>query len=76
MTPDGKVGTRAQLELRCKSQTLWTKKRLAHRRHKAIEKLACRDRPTSSGFRITRPTFPTGQSECGGKRFDASGSGS
>jgi hypothetical protein len=24
----------------------------------------------------TRPTFPTGQSECGGKRFDASGTGS
>jgi hypothetical protein len=53
MTPDGRVGTRAELELRYKSQTLWTKKRLAHRRHKAIEKLAgssdfqwVRDHPT------------------------------
>ena len=42
MTPDGRVGTRGELELRYKSQTMWTKKRLAHRRHKAIEKLAGR----------------------------------
>jgi hypothetical protein len=51
--PDGRVGTRGELELRYKSQTLWTGKRLAHRRHKVIEKLAgstdfqwVRDHPT------------------------------
>jgi hypothetical protein len=42
MMPDGRVGTRWELGARYKSQTLWTKKRLAHRRHKAIEKLAGR----------------------------------
>ena len=42
MTPDGRVGTRWELELRYKSQTMWTKKRQAHRRHKVIEKLAGR----------------------------------
>jgi len=42
MTPDGRVGTRWELELRYKSQTMWTGKRLAHRRHKVIEKLAGR----------------------------------
>ena len=39
MTPDGRVGTRWELELRYKSQTMWTRKRIAHRRHKAIERL-------------------------------------
>jgi hypothetical protein len=39
MTPDGRVRTRWELELRYKSQTMWTKKRLAHRRHKVIEKV-------------------------------------
>jgi hypothetical protein len=39
MTPDGRVGTRWELELRYKSETMWTGKRLAHRRHKVIEKL-------------------------------------
>jgi hypothetical protein len=42
MTPDGRVGTRWELGLRYRSQTLWTGKRLAHRRHKAIEKLVGR----------------------------------
>jgi hypothetical protein len=42
MTPEGKIETRWELGLRYKSQTLWTKKRLAHRRHKVIEKLAGR----------------------------------
>jgi hypothetical protein len=53
MTPDGTIGTRTELGARYKSQTLWTKKRLAHRRHKVIEKLAgntdfawVRDHPT------------------------------
>ena len=40
MTPDGRVGARVELGLRYKSETLWTGKRLAHRRHKVIEKLA------------------------------------
>ena len=42
MAPDGKVGTRWELGLRYKSQRIWTGKRLAHRRHKVIEKLAGR----------------------------------
>jgi hypothetical protein len=53
ITPDGKVGTRTELGARYKSQTMWTGKRLAHRRHKVIEKLAgttdfqwVRDHPT------------------------------
>jgi hypothetical protein len=40
MTPDGRAGTRWELDLRYKSETMWTGKRLAHRRHKVIEKLA------------------------------------
>jgi hypothetical protein len=40
MTPDGRVGTRWELQLRYRSETMWTGKRLAHRRHKLIEKLA------------------------------------
>jgi hypothetical protein len=54
MTPDGRVGTRGELELRYKSQTLWTKKRLAHRRHKAIEKL---DGPTDFKWVRDHPTY-------------------
>ena len=53
MTPDGRVGTRWELDLRYKSETMWTGKRLARRRHKVIEKLAgttdfqwVRDHPT------------------------------
>src|SRR5579864_7267899 len=37
--PDGRVGTRTELGARYKSQTMWSGKRLAHRRHKVIEKL-------------------------------------
>jgi hypothetical protein len=54
MTPDGRVGTRCELELRYKSQTMWTKKRLAHRRHKAIEKL---DGPTDFKWVRDHPTY-------------------
>jgi hypothetical protein len=54
MTPAGKVGTRWELGLRYKSQTLWTKKRLAHRRHKAMEKLAG---PTSYDWVRSHPDF-------------------
>ena len=40
MAPDGRVGTRVELGLRYRSQRMWTKKKqVAHRRHKAIEKL-------------------------------------
>jgi hypothetical protein len=39
MTPDGRVGTRWELDLRYKSETMWTKKRLAHRRQKVVEQL-------------------------------------
>jgi hypothetical protein len=54
MTPDGRVGTRTQLELRCKSQTMWTKTRLTHRSHKVIEKL---DRPTDFRWVRDHPTY-------------------
>jgi hypothetical protein len=53
MAPNGKVGTRTELGLRYFSETVWTGKRLAHRRRKVIEKLAgksdfkwVRDHPT------------------------------
>ena len=41
MTPDGRVGTRGEIGgIRYRSQRMWTKKKqIAHRRHKAIEKL-------------------------------------
>jgi hypothetical protein len=42
MTPAAAVGTRRELGLRYFSETVWTGKRLAHRRHKAIEKLVGR----------------------------------
>jgi hypothetical protein len=34
MTPSGAIGT--ELDRKYKSQTLWTKKRVAHHRHQAI----------------------------------------
>jgi hypothetical protein len=54
MTPNGKVGTRWELELRYKSETLWMGKRLAHRRHKVIEKL---DVPTDFKWVRDHPTY-------------------
>jgi hypothetical protein len=67
MTADGRVGTRTELGARYKSQTMWTGKRLAHRRHKVIEKLVgrtdfawVRDHPTyvpDRPKRMRRTTF-------------------
>jgi hypothetical protein len=53
VAPDGRVGIRPELGARYRSEIMWTGKRLAHRRHKVIEKLAgktdfqwVRDHPT------------------------------
>jgi hypothetical protein len=54
MTPDGRIGTRWELGLRYRSQTMWTGKRLAHRRHKVIEKLTG---PTDYHWARDHPTY-------------------
>jgi hypothetical protein len=54
VAPDGRVGTRTELGARYKSQTMWTGKRLAHRRHKVIEKLSG---PTSLAWVRDHPTY-------------------
>jgi hypothetical protein len=55
MTPDAAVGTRGELTgIRYRSETVWTGKRLAHRRHKVIERLAG---PTSFDWIREHPMY-------------------
>ena len=55
MTPNGRIGTRWELELRYKSQTMWTKrKQRAYRRHKIIEKL---DGPTDFSWVVEHENY-------------------
>jgi hypothetical protein len=54
VAPEGSVGTRTELGARYKSQTIWTGKRLAHRRHKVIEKLSG---PTSLAWVRDHPNY-------------------